>query len=276
MRKHLRLTIPALALAASAPALAAYNVGDIVDDFTLTDTEGISHALYDYKGKIIVLNFGEYWCGPCLSEWAVMKSDFWNPNKDQGVMILTIGSDSEPQFETKANQYSGGVDDGGWPWLFDRANTLYSDYGDGYIPFNAILDQEFRLIWKDSGWYGNFNAMQAQVDANLANAVIHQIQPRLMSVAPGDDAVFDITLTNLTGSVQSFDAVFEAILPGHNEYAGNPIASQPVTLPPNATTTVPYTYPVPGTVPAGSYRARFGLIQGGDYNCSDLNYVTIE
>ncbi len=274
MFTHARLTIPTIALAVAAPAMAAYQVGDIVDDFTLVDHEGISHSLYDYKGQIIVLNFGEYWCGPCLSEWAVMKSDFWNPNKDQGVMMLTIGSDLESQFNAKADLYSGGIDDGGWPWLFDAANSLYWDYGDGYIPFNAILDQDFRLVWSDSGWSGNFNTPQAQIDANLADVVIHQIDPLMATIGAGANADFNITLTNRTGSPKTFDVIFDAILPSHATYG--PIESQSVTLPGNVTVTAPFTYPVPGSVPNGSYRARFGLEQGGDYSCAALNYTTIQ
>ncbi len=49
-----------LPLATSA-ALASYDIGDVVDNFVLDDVDGVSHALYDYQGKLIVLNFGEYW-----------------------------------------------------------------------------------------------------------------------------------------------------------------------------------------------------------------------
>ncbi len=50
----------ALPLAAGS-ALASYNIGDVVDSFVLEDVDGVSHSLYDYEGKLIVLNFGEHW-----------------------------------------------------------------------------------------------------------------------------------------------------------------------------------------------------------------------
>jgi peroxiredoxin len=263
-------------LALTCSAQAAYQVGDVVDDFTLVDTEGISHSLYDYKGKIILLNFGEYWCGPCNSEWAVMKDDLWNPNKDQGVMIFTIGNDNQSAFESKADQFSGGLTNDGWPWLFDVTGQLYGDYGNGYIPFNALVDQDFRLIWSDAGWYGNFNTIQNNIDANLANVVVHQIQPRFLNTGVGQTVALTVTLTNRTSATQTVDAVLDVILPGHNEYGGNPLQTMTLMLPPHVTASGDVVVTVPGDAINGDYRARIGLIQGGDYNCSDLNYITIE
>ena len=50
-----------LIMAAGSYAFGAYNVGDTVGDFVLDDPYGISHSLYDYEGKIFVLNFWASW-----------------------------------------------------------------------------------------------------------------------------------------------------------------------------------------------------------------------
>ena len=42
---------------AAGTALASYQVGDTVSNFTLQDPFGVTHRLSDYDGKIIVLNF---------------------------------------------------------------------------------------------------------------------------------------------------------------------------------------------------------------------------
>jgi cytochrome oxidase Cu insertion factor (SCO1/SenC/PrrC family) len=44
-----------------------YVVGDTVDDFTVTDKEGVEWNLYDLaaQGKYVYLDFFLYTCGPC-------------------------------------------------------------------------------------------------------------------------------------------------------------------------------------------------------------------
>ncbi len=41
----------------SASAASAYQVGDITDDWTVLDAwEEVSHRLYDYRGKLVLVN----------------------------------------------------------------------------------------------------------------------------------------------------------------------------------------------------------------------------
>ncbi|MBN1355948.1 redoxin domain-containing protein [bacterium] len=59
--KNRRITFGIAALCAmlalTAPALAVYEVGDFVTDFTLNDAYGNPVSLYDYTGMVIVLAF---------------------------------------------------------------------------------------------------------------------------------------------------------------------------------------------------------------------------
>lgn len=264
--------IMALLLAMALPAGAVYQVGDIVDNFILDDTEGVSHALYDYEGKIIVLNFGEWWCGPCNAEWAVMTDGLWTPNKDQGVVILTIGDDEEESFREKADEYGGG-----WPWLFDHTDALYRDYGNGFIPYNSILDQDFRLLWGDSGWHGNFDEIQNQIDPKLYDVVVHQLSPQAMTVRPGDEVTLDVTLTNRVRGAESIAAFVDVILPGHGLFGGNPMMRQTVNIPANMTGSAPISMNVPLVAPPGTYGVRVGIGESADDpRSSDVMRLTIE
>ncbi|HOY27919.1 MAG TPA: redoxin domain-containing protein [Flavobacteriales bacterium] len=47
--------------------IQGYNVGEVVDDFTVTDTQGNEHNLYEItaSGKHVILDFFFDTCPPC-------------------------------------------------------------------------------------------------------------------------------------------------------------------------------------------------------------------
>ena len=55
--KYLAFLIGVFMLVFPLSLHAGYQVGDVVDDFTLSDADGVSHSLYDYAGQVIVLDF---------------------------------------------------------------------------------------------------------------------------------------------------------------------------------------------------------------------------
>lgn len=61
MQKQLSRLLPVLALFWIGFAPAAEN-------FTLTDAQGKSQDLADYRGKWVIVNFWATWCPPCLEE----------------------------------------------------------------------------------------------------------------------------------------------------------------------------------------------------------------
>ena len=58
----MRKSLLALALLSAIPAMlmAWPGVGTIAPNFTLHDTAGVSHSLYDYHGQVVFLFFWEH------------------------------------------------------------------------------------------------------------------------------------------------------------------------------------------------------------------------
>jgi len=63
--------------------------GDHVCDFKLIDQHGKEVNLYDYRGKVIVLDLSVMWCGPC--QLAAMDADnFVRSFGEENVVYITV------------------------------------------------------------------------------------------------------------------------------------------------------------------------------------------
>ena len=62
-----------------------------VPSFTFTDTNGITHNINDYKGKVVFLNFWASWCTPCLIEFPEFIK-LAKTHKDK-ITIIALSSD---------------------------------------------------------------------------------------------------------------------------------------------------------------------------------------
>ena len=75
----------------TAPAAVSYSAPDL----TLTDTQGISHSLADYRGQVVLVNLWATWCEPCKREMPALQS-FYNRHRDQGLVVIGI-NDGDPK-----------------------------------------------------------------------------------------------------------------------------------------------------------------------------------
>lgn len=63
-------------------------------ELTLTDIQGKSHSLADYRGQVVLVNLWATWCPPCKEEMPALQS-FYNKHKDQGFVVVAI-NDGDP------------------------------------------------------------------------------------------------------------------------------------------------------------------------------------
>jgi thiol-disulfide isomerase/thioredoxin len=71
------------------------NVGSQAEPFALTNlNSGELHALSDYKGKVVYLDFWASWCKPCVKSFPVLN-EFYHKYKDKGFEVVAINLDED-------------------------------------------------------------------------------------------------------------------------------------------------------------------------------------
>jgi peroxiredoxin len=63
-------------------------------ELTLTDSQGVTHSLADYRGQVILVNLWATWCPPCKEEMPALQT-LYNKYVDQGFTIVAI-NDGDP------------------------------------------------------------------------------------------------------------------------------------------------------------------------------------
>jgi peroxiredoxin len=119
-------------------------VGDTAADFSARDQNGQTVKLYQYYGKVILIDFSADWCVFCREEARHLENLFQD-YKDQGFQILTVLTEGSP--EAWAKQYNLT-----FPVLDDNSETLWKIYGEDAWPLNIVLDRKMVTRYKEAGY----------------------------------------------------------------------------------------------------------------------------
>jgi peroxiredoxin len=115
-------------------------VGTLVEDFHLTDLEGKSQSLSQYRGKIVLVNFWATWCKPCTTEMPAMQTTY-DKLRDKGFVVLAVNElEDESKVRDHIKQYGHT-----FPVLMDRDNKVANQFGVFGLPVSVFIDQEGRV-----------------------------------------------------------------------------------------------------------------------------------
>lgn len=113
------------------------------------DLAGRTHALADWRGKVVVVNFWATWCPPCLVELPDL-ADFWTkpPTKVVLLGVDLIGTEkgglsSVISFASK-NKLN-------WTQLTDSEGVLAKAFSVTSIPTTVVLDPEGKVVDRREG-----------------------------------------------------------------------------------------------------------------------------
>ncbi len=85
-----------VAMSILAMAATGWASGKPAPDFTLKDVlQGQDYTLSQFKGKVVMINFFTFFCGPCREEMPDLNKIYLE-NKDKGYQTLGIALSSDP------------------------------------------------------------------------------------------------------------------------------------------------------------------------------------
>lgn len=159
MKKTLLLVALVAFSTAAFSQASNYNVGDVVNDFTVTDTDGIEHNLYTItaQGKYVYLDFFFDICGPCQINQPAFNEFYDKYGCNTGdVYGLSIndGTDNNQEVEAYKDAFGG-------PWAHPPAASsegnsaaVTTDFGVGAFPTFVLIGPGNILLEKDI-WEGS-------------------------------------------------------------------------------------------------------------------------
>ena len=135
-----------------------------VSDVEFTDSEGGTHTLADYKGKVVLLNFWATWCAPCREEMPyldALQSEMGG--EDFEVVAVATGRNAPDRID----KFYAETGLQNLPVLLDPRQQLARDMGVVGLPVTVLIDREGREVARLLG--------EADWSSEPAKTVIRQL-----------------------------------------------------------------------------------------------------
>jgi len=140
-------------------------IDEIIWNSTFTDLEGNEVSIQDYKGKVVLIDFWETWCGPCLQVFPAMDS-LRNEYENDFVVFAVNLQDSDTPEEVEEFMQEKGYD---FKFLLDKNQVGPKVISFG-IPFKIFVDPDGYLIKAEvgsSGTEGDYLKAKTIIEDNI-------------------------------------------------------------------------------------------------------------
>lgn len=115
------------------------NRGILAADFSLTDLDGNSFSLADFRGSVVVIDFMATWCGPCRRMMPQLR-EVWEEHQSR-IVLMSIDIDPRESDETLrgfAQEFPYAT----WIWAVDDTASLGRIYEVTFIPKTVVIDMD--------------------------------------------------------------------------------------------------------------------------------------
>jgi peroxiredoxin len=156
---------------------AEAKIGEMAPDFTLTDTDGKTVKLSDFKGKTVVLEWFNPECPFVLKHHQKFHTfnDLYTQYNSKNVQFLAINSSAagmqgagKDMNKTKKEEFKMQ-----YPVLLDEAGTVGHMYGSKNTPTCFVIDKDGKLVYR--GAIDNNDSPDKAGDKNYVKMALDEV-----------------------------------------------------------------------------------------------------
>lgn len=119
-------------------------VGDPAPDWKLADSSGRTHALAEYRGRVVVLDFWATWCGPCAKVMPKLDK-LQKKYGERGLVVLGVSSfdtgDPVALMKKRGLNYT----------LLLKGEELAPSYGVTSLPVLYVIGADGKVAYSHAG-----------------------------------------------------------------------------------------------------------------------------
>jgi len=132
-----------------------------IENAEFTDLDGNPVDMSQFRGKLVLIDFWESWCGPCLQVFPAMQELREEYPDEFEMLAVTVGLTEGPE-DARAFAEEHGYD---FTWLYD-ANGVFNELGGSGIPFKVYVNPDGELIeieMGSRGRQGDYNSAKSKI-----------------------------------------------------------------------------------------------------------------
>jgi len=129
----------------NTPSTVPVSVNFPAPELSLSDMQGVSHSLADYRGQVVLVNLWATWCPPCKEEMPALQA-FYEEHAKNGFVIIAI-NDGDPEADVLQFVQDFGLT---FPvWLDPTYIATEQAFKTLNLPSSFLIDRNgaVRLMW---------------------------------------------------------------------------------------------------------------------------------